>query len=127
MSKHQSVFLILGFLVVGIAIVVGINVTATGSQANREVVISELTNLASLAQKYYKDSVPDSVGTKSFSEWKIPESLDTTENGTYSAQVSTQEAILTGVGKEKGNNGIDRVKVVMIISPDRIISTKIEN
>src|SRR3989339_505095 len=101
MGQQQLLLIVLGVIIVGIAVVVGINVfTASSSQANRDATISDLTNLAS---------------------------LDTTGNGTYSVTVAAQTVTIVGTGNEKGNNGTSAVQVTMVVGPDRITSTTINN
>ena len=129
MGQQQLLLIVLGVIIVGIAVVVGINVfTASSSQANRDAVISDLTNLASLAQQYYRK--PDALGGggNEFTGWTVPASLDTTGNGTYVATtVAAGSVTLTGTGNEKGNNGTSAVQVTMVVGADRITSTTINN
>ncbi|KAF0140513.1 MAG: hypothetical protein FD122_2407 [Stygiobacter sp.] len=103
--------------------VVGINVfTASSSQANRDATISDLTNLASLAQQYYRKPTALGGGGNTFTGWTLPASLDTTGNGTYSVTVAAQTVTIVGTGNEKGNNGTSAVQVTMVVGPDRITS-----
>ncbi len=129
MGQQQLLLIVLGVIIVGIAVVVGINVfTESSSQANRDAVISDLTNLASLAQQYYRK--PDALGGggNEFTGWTVPASLDTTGNGTYVATtVAAGSVTLTGTGNEKGNNGTSAVQVTMVVGADRITSTTINN
>ncbi|MBI2417017.1 MAG: hypothetical protein HYV28_03805, partial [Ignavibacteriales bacterium] len=55
MGQQQLLLIVLGVIIVGIAIVVGINLfRASAIDANRNGVISDLNNLAAMAQQYYK-------------------------------------------------------------------------
>ena len=128
MGQQQLLLIVLGVIIVGIAVVVGINVfTASSSQANRDATISDLTNLASLAQQYYRKPTALGGGGNTFTGWTLPASLDTTGNGTYSVTVAAQTVTLVGTGNEKGNNGTSAVQVTMVVGPDRITSTTINN
>lgn len=128
MGQQQLLLIVLGVIIVGIAVVVGINVfTASSSQANRDAVISDLTNLASLAQQYYRKPTALGGGGNTFKDWKVPASLDTTGNGVYTATVTDQSVTLVGTGNEKGNNGTGKVQVTMVVGPDKITSTTINN
>ncbi len=128
MGQQQLLLIVLGVIIVGIAVVVGINVfTASSSQANRDAVISDLTNLASLAQQYYRKPTALGGGGNTFTSWAIPASLDTTGNGVYSATVAAQTVTIVGTGNENGNNGTSSVQATMVIGPDRITSTPINN
>jgi len=125
MGQNQLVLIILGVVIVGIAIVVGINFfTSNSGHADRDAVIADLRSLAVAAQQYYKEN---NQIYHSFDGWEIPEGSDSTGNGVYSVNVSSQIITFTGVGNEKGNNGTDFVKVIMIVNPERIVSTKINN
>ncbi|MBI5807913.1 MAG: hypothetical protein HZA74_05885 [Ignavibacteriales bacterium] len=128
MGQQQLLLIVLGVIIVGIAVVVGINVfTASSSQANRDAVISDLTNLASLAQQYYRKPTALGGGGNTFTGWTVPASLDTTGNGIYTATVTAQSVTLVGTGNEKGNNGTGKVQVTMVVGPDKITSTTINN
>ena len=135
MGQQQLLLIVLGVIIVGIAVVVGINVfTASSSQSNQDAVIADLTNLASLAQQHYRKPAALGGGGNSFSNanggtaWTIPSSLDTTGNGTYTPQVQDQQVTLTGVGTEKGTKGDGtNVTVQMVVGPNSIISTTIQH
>lgn len=128
MGQQQLLLIVLGVIIVGIAVVVGINVfTASSTQANRDAVIADLTNLASLAQQYYRKPTALGGGGNTFTGWTVPAQLDTTGNGTYTATVSAQSVTLVGIGNETGNDGSTPVKVTTIVGPTKITSTTIDN
>jgi len=128
MGQQQLLLIVLGVIIVGIAVVVGISVfTASSSSANRDAVIADLTNLASLAQQYYRKPGALGGGDRTFTGWTVPASLDTTGNGIYSVTVAAQSVTLVGTGNENGNNGTSVVQVTMVVGPDAISSTTINN
>lgn len=128
MGQQQLLLIVLGVIIVGIAVVVGISVfTASGSAANRDAVISDLTNLTAMAQQYYRKPTALGGGNRTFTGWSLPSSLDTTGNGVYTVTIAAQSVTLTGTGNETGNNGTSAVKVTMILGPDAITSTTINN
>lgn len=128
MGQQQLLLIVLGVIIVGIAVVVGINVfTASSTQANRDAVIADCTNLASLAQQFYRKPTALGGGGNTFTGWTIPAQLDTTGNGTYTATVAAQSVTLVGVGTETGNNGTSDVQVTMLVGPNAITSTTINN
>ena len=54
MGQQQLLLIVLGVIIVGIAIVVGINLfNANSISSNRDAVISDLNNLAALAHQFY--------------------------------------------------------------------------
>jgi Tfp pilus assembly protein PilE len=136
MGQQQLLLIVLGVIIVGIAVVVGINVfTASSQNANRDAVISDLTTLAAMAQQHYRKPVAMGGGGNAFdaskgatAAWDIPASLDTTANGIYTrTAVSADNVTLEGVGNEIGNTGGLPVKVTMVVGRNAITSTTINN
>ncbi len=121
MGQQQLLLIVLGVIIVGIAVVVGINVfTASSTQANRDAVIADLTNLASMAQQYYRKPAALGGGGNTFTGWVIPTQLAATGNGDYTAVPGAQLVTLTGIGKETGDIGPAKVNVTMSVWPDSI-------
>ena len=55
MGQQQLLLIVLGVIVVGIAVVVGINLfTANAVSSNRDGVVSDLNNLGTSAMAYYR-------------------------------------------------------------------------
>ncbi len=128
MGQQQLLLIVLGVIIVGIAVVVGINVfTASSTQANRDAVIADMTNLASLAQQYYRKPQALGGGGNAFTGWTVPGQLATTGNGTYTATVVAASVTIVGTGNELGNNGTTPVKATMVVGPNQITSTTINN
>ena len=128
MGQQQLLLIVLGVIIVGIAVVVGINVfTASSSSSNRDGVVSDLTNLASLAQTYYRKPSALGGGNNTFTGWTIPTQLATTGNGTYTATVTATSVTLVGTGTQLGNNGSSNVAVTMTVGATAITSTSITN
>jgi len=129
MGQQQLLLIVLGVIIVGIAVVVGINVfTASSAQANRDGVVSDLTNLASLAQTYNRKPASLGGGGNSFVGWTIPTALDSTGNGTYAASGHTADAVtIVGTGTEIGKNGTSVLVVTMVVGKNGITSTTMTN
>jgi Tfp pilus assembly protein PilE len=128
MGQQQLLLIVLGVIIVGIAVVVGINVfTTSSSQANTDAVIADLTNIASDAQKFYKMPTNMGGGGNAFTGYTIPARLASSANGTYTASVAAQAVTLTGKGNQIGTNGQDSVKVTMVVGPSNITSTTINS
>lgn len=120
MGQQQLLLIVLGVIIVGIAVVVGINVfTASATQANRDGVVADLTNLSSLAQQYYRKPAALAGGGNTFTGWTIPLQLVKTGNGGYTAGVAAQTVTLVGTGTEKVD-GTNFVKATMTVLPDSI-------
>jgi len=128
MGQQQLLLIVLGVIIVGIAVVVGINVfTASSVEANRNAIIGDATNLAAMAQQYYRKPTALGGGNQTFTGWTIPAALGSTANGSYSSSVAAQAVTLTCTGTETGNDGSAVVKVTMIVAADSITSTTINN
>ena len=128
MGQQQLLLIVLGVIIVGIAVVVGINVfTASSVQANRDAVISDMTNLASMSQQYYRKPTALGGGGNTFTGWTIPGNLQSTANGSYTATVAAQSVILVGTGNETGDDGSTPVNVRMVVGPNAIDTTTIQN
>ena len=106
MGQQQLLLIVLGVIIVGIAVVVGINLFQSSARdANRNAVIQDLNTLAAKAQEYYRKPTSLAGGGNSFVGFTIPTGLGSNGNGTYTiSSAGTATAIVfTGVGTEDGN------------------------
>jgi hypothetical protein len=121
MGQQQLLLIVLGVIVVGIAVVVGINLfNANATSANRDGIISDLNNLGAMAQQYYKKPTSMGGGGNKFTSWTIPTGLDSTANGTYTATVAAQTVTLVGLGTENGDDGSNPVKATATVTGNTI-------
>ena len=128
MGQQQLLLIALAVLIVGIAVVVGINRFSTSSSSsNRDAVVTDMVNLGSLAQQYYRKAEALNGGGNSFKDWTIPAQYASTANGTYTESVADQSVTIVGTGNQVGNDGTNPVKVTMIVGPNSITSTVINN
>ncbi len=122
MGQQQLLLIVLGVIVVGIAVVVGINLfNANATSANRDGVISDLNNLGAMAQQYYKKPTSMGGGGNDFTGWTIPTGLDATANGTYAVVVAAAQVDITGTGTEIGDDGSTPVEAVAAVTATSII------
>ena len=118
MGQQQLLLIILGIIIVGVAVVVGINLfTANAIEAKRNNVTNDLIHLASEAQRYYKTPIAMGGGSSKFTGWEIPEMLKTNANGSFSETVSENKVVIIGIVNEivQGN---DSVEVKITVLPD---------
>jgi len=121
MGQQQLLLIVLGVIVVGIAVVVGINLfNANATSANRDGVISDLNNLGAMGQQYYKKPTSMGGGGNAFTGWTIPTGLDSTANGTYTKTVAAQTLTLVGTGNEIGTDGTEKVKATATVTGNSI-------
>jgi hypothetical protein len=123
MGQQQLLLIVLGVIVVGIAVVVGINLfNVNAVSANRDGVIADLNNLGTMAQEYYRKPTAMGGGGNSFTGWVIPTHTDTTPNGVYAATISGQSITIVGTGTEL--NAGTAIQHTATISLDAISITK---
>ena len=116
MGQQQLLLIVVGLIIVGIAIVVATNVFFTNSvNAKRDNVISDLLHLASEAQRYYKTPKEMGGGSREFTGWVIPKTLETNANGHFTVALQGDNAVITGIGNE-AVQGNDSVKVQMTVT-----------
>jgi hypothetical protein len=120
MGQQQLLLIVLGVIVVGIAVVVGINLfNASSIEANRDGVVSDLNNLGAMAIQYYKKPISMGGGGRAFNTanggtgWVIPTSLQNTANGSYTATVAKGSVTIVGLGTEM--NGTAPVKHTAVV------------
>lgn len=97
------------------------------AQANRDALIADMTNLASLAQQHYRKPTVLGGGGNSFGGWFIPEAIDTTANGMFTAMITKDSVMFVGTGNVIGKNGKKRVQIFMSVYPDIIKSVITRN
>lgn len=134
MGQQQLLLIVLGVIIVGIAVVVGINVfTASSKNANRDAVIADLTTLAAMAQQYYRKPTAMGGGGNSFVGWEIPSSLKNTANMSTAMADPTittgadGTVTMTATGTETGANGSTPFTVTMQVSKNQIDTTYFTN
>jgi len=124
MGQQQLLLIVLGVIVVGIAVVVGINLfNANAVSSNRDGVVSDLNNLGAMGQQYYKKPTSMGGGGNTFTGWTLPAELDTTANGNYVLTVAAQSLTIQGYGTELATNG-SKINHTATVSPSSITVVK---
>ncbi len=122
MGQQQLLLIVLGVILVGIAVAFGINLfRANAVDAKRNNVIEECVNLASMAQQYYMRPEAFGGGGRTFDNWKIPNQLAVTANGSYKTDTESDKVIIIGTGNEVVT-GNDSVKVKMTVSSHNYVT-----
>ena len=105
MGQQQLLLLVLSVIIVGIAVVVGINMFSdSAATANLEAVTNDLIHLSSVAQQYYIKPVSMGGGGEAFTGLANISQLTSrpnNENGTYSIMTAGSDStvVLKGVTK----------------------------
>jgi len=120
MGQQQILLIVISMIVVGIAIAIAINyATLSYSSANRDAVIADIHNIIYHAQQYYRKPMALGGGGYSFLSYTIPSNFQETPNGTYTLTIENKDMIyVVGVGKEIGDDKINKVKVDCKITPE---------
>jgi len=122
MGQQQILLLVVSVIIVVLAITIGIEMFATNSKiSNRDSVVSELNNLATLAIQFYKKPASYGGGNSSFISWNIPEKMDSTSNGIYSVACTNLNVTITGFGQEVGNDGANPIEMVAVVTSASIV------
>ncbi len=131
MGQQQLLLIVLGLIIIGVAIVVGINLfKGNAVEVKRNNIIDDCLNLATLAQQHYK--IPGAIGggnnsydgSSGGTAWQIPSQLVTNANGHFQIQsIERNELKILGTGNEVVT-GNDSVQVLVTVTPTDI-STQI--
>ena len=98
MGQQQLLLLILALIVIGVSITIANQIFNTSAEdSNKDSIVSELTNLGTIALQYFNKPAAMAGGGKSFTNWQIPAQLDTSNSGTYIiAATNIKTLMLTG-------------------------------
>ena len=132
MGQQQLLLIVLGVIIVGIAVVVGINLfNANAEESAKDTLVSEGTNLGAMAQQYFKKPVALGGGGNSFVGFGVapsggnpgqvlPTNLTNTPAGDWT--IST-----TGTATTIGLTGVPKLidynwRIVVTVTPTTINS-----
>jgi hypothetical protein len=130
MGQQQLLLIVLGVIIVGIAIVVGINLfNANAEESAKDTLVSEGTNIGAMAQQFFKKPVALGGGGNSFTTsngaalaWSIPPKLAKSSLGiAWTPDVQDASVTLTCTNDETVT-GYSFASVVITITPTGIES-----
>jgi hypothetical protein len=120
MGQQQLLLIVLGIIVVGIAVIVGIDMfSASAVEANRDAIFSELNFISAFARAHFKKPVTMGGGENSFANFEIPTVLLETANGTleHTQTGHNKDHIhFTATGTELGEDGIKPIQIEVRIT-----------
>lgn len=128
MGQQQLLLIALGVIIVGSALIVGMNLFhANAVESNRNGVTNDLLHIATMSQAYYKKTLELGGGNRSFMGFQIPNQMKENENGSYSVvYLRTDRALFQGVGVEPLESGVgcseggDYVTHRILVFPDSV-------
>ncbi len=123
MGQQQLLLIVLGVILVGIAVVVGLNLFSSNAvSANRDQLISDINNIASDAQVYYKKPADVGGGGGSFVNYTMPTYFQKYVSGKlkFKIQKKKNQVVITGIGTEVGNDGKSKIKIKGTVTPQDV-------
>jgi len=131
MGQQQLLLIVLSVIIVGIAVVVGINMfNSQAASSNLEAVTNDLLNLAARAQQYYVKPTGMGGGGNDFSTLTditqiMPDPNN--ENGTYSISgATTTDVTIIGTGNQDGDGDGSDCQITVTVFSDSI-NTAVDN
>ncbi len=116
MGQQQLLLIVLAVIIIGAAVLWGIGLfRGSAIESKRDLLISESADIASHAISYYKKPFQFNGGGNSFLGWEIPTKMVSTEAGSYIANVTADQVIITGTGTEVVT-GTDSIKIQTMVS-----------
>ena len=127
MGQQQLLLIVLGAIIVGIAIIVGLNMFSSGAaQANIDGVTQDCLTIASRAQEWWRKPTAMGGGGRAWTGITLLaiNFPDTTLNGTYAdPTISGNNIVILGTGVEDGNGDGDAITVTTTADSVSIVST----
>ncbi|HPN34260.1 MAG TPA: hypothetical protein PK843_07095 [bacterium] len=124
MGQQQLLLIVLSVIIVGIAVVVGINMFgASAASANLEAVSNDLLNLAARAQQYYVKPTSMGGGGNSFTDLTLEDltAKPSNDNGTYTLGTNSGSSVqIIGTGTQDGDGDGAKCKVTVTVMADSI-------
>jgi len=122
MGQQQLLLIVLGVIIVGIAIVVGIQMFGAGAaSSNYDAVVTDLNTIASKAQGWYRKPTSMGGGGRSFEDVTLAKlGWENNDNGTYTIEGSPTATSFTiqGVGVEDGDGDGTNCTVQLTVYAD---------
>jgi hypothetical protein len=130
MGQQQLLLIVLGVIIVGIAIVVGINLfNANAEESTKDSIVTQGTNIGAMAQQYYKKPTALGGGGNNFAGFdtnvfdKLPANLRTSTDATWSCTVTDGadgNVLLTATPNDAGY--AERWTVETTVTKDSLVS-----
>ncbi len=122
MGQQQLLLIVLGTIIVGVAVVVGINMFTTGAvNAERDALLQDVNNIASSAASYWRKPAAIGGGARDFTgvtDVTTFGSDSTNANGVFTMVVtSATQFTLTATGSNEG------VVIVAFVTQQGILGT----
>ncbi|HCY75323.1 MAG TPA: hypothetical protein DHV28_05340 [Ignavibacteriales bacterium] len=135
MGQQQLLLIVLGVIIVGIAVVVGINLfNANAEESTKDTIVSEGINLGAMMQQYYKKPVALGGGGNSFNGFNsatnpVPTNLTNTPAATWAIGTpgDVDTWTFTGTPKDAGYDWTVEVTVAFTTNGDTLGASVVQN
>jgi hypothetical protein len=128
MGQQQLLLIVLGVIIVGIAVVVGINLfNANAETSTQDSIVSQGTNIGAMAQQYFKKPTSMGGGGNSFTDFdtkvwpNLPTNLTNSTDATWAITVAGTDASIEFTATPVETNYA--WTVVTVVTPDDIVSS----
>src|SRR5690606_24170645 len=119
MGQQQLLLIVLGVIVVGIAVVVGINLfTANAESSTQDSIVAQGTTLGALAQQYYRKPEAMAGGGNTVTDFTIPEGLVTTADATWTISTAGDDDGIVFTGTPDASLDYNWTVVVTVTPTD---------
>ena len=106
MGTQQMLYVILGVILIGIAMVIGLSLfVANGVQSNKDEIIHDLNNITQNAYAYKIRLKSLGGGGNSYQNYTLPNQLKSNDNASYNIQVAGNATGITFRGTSAAGNG----------------------
>jgi hypothetical protein len=120
MGQRQLLLIALAFILVGIAVIVGLyQFSTSAAQSNRDLLYSDLNFISALARAHFKKSDDMGGGGSTFANFNIPVCLLETANGTFEHTQTghnTDHIHFAATGTELGEDGVNPIAIEVKIT-----------
>jgi len=104
MGQQQLLLIVLGVIIVGVAIVAGIAMFNAGAEESaKDELVAQSVTIGANAQQFYRKPLAMGGGGNTFDQggiggagYVIPDKMQNTANGNYTAVVGPQQVVITG-------------------------------
>lgn len=131
MGQQQLLLIVLGVIVVGIAVVAGINLfNSSHDESIKDELVSQCMAIGANAQQFFIKPAAMGGGNNTFNTggqgnngYTIPTSMNTTTNGTYAGAATATTYTITATPVTVSGKTYNFTNVTCLVSPSTITTT----
>ena len=125
MGQQQLLYIVLAVILIGIAVIFGINLFETHSvESKKDAIVDELATLGSMAQQFYNKPAMLGGGGKSFANWDLPPGMVPSPNATYTIESKAVSQVIVDAVSSELLTGDVPIKFRLQIDPNDFTITE---